>query len=140
MFGQSGKVDNLVSSICTGRSQAGVGARSKALSVLCLAVFGLSPSCPGAIAQVIPDIGQTGLSDYSAADRDRDLLDDSAIVALRADLKSKDDAVRQSALRRLNDLGANAWLFVPELITIIDGVSDDDKQMALDIARRRCYQ
>lgn len=130
MVRQSDRVNNLVSSRFAGRSQAGALSRRKALSLLCLAIFGLIPSCPVAIAQVIPDVGQ---ADDFAVDRDRNQLDDAAIKSLRADLTSKDDAARQAALRRLDDLGSNAWPFVPELITIIDGVSDDDKQVALGV-------
>lgn len=122
----------LIRGVCQTRHSAFKSGRHAALSLVCMTVLGLAPTCLTVCAQVLPDVGQTSTMDY-AADRDRNLLDDAAIISLRGDLKSKDDSVRQGALRRLDDLGADAWPFVPELITIIDGVSDDDKQMALGI-------
>ena len=51
------------------------------------------------------------------------------------ELHSKDVSIRLSALRKLDDMGAGAQPFVPELIKVVDGVHDGERQQALGILR-----
>lgn len=57
------------------------------------------------------------------------------VPGIATELHSKNVSVRLSALRKLDDMGSGAALFVPELIKVIDGIHDGERQQALGILK-----
>ncbi|CAN5577020.1 hypothetical protein BH11CYA1_BH11CYA1_21130 [soil metagenome] len=57
------------------------------------------------------------------------------VPGVATELHSKDVSVRLSALRKLDDMGAGAAPFVPDLIKVVDGIHDGERQQALGILR-----
>lgn len=57
------------------------------------------------------------------------------VPGVATELHSKDVSVRLSALRKLDDMGTGAAPFVPELIKVVDGIHDGERQQALTILK-----
>ncbi len=57
------------------------------------------------------------------------------VPGVATELHSKDVSVRLSALRKLDDMGTGAAPFVPELIKVVDGIHDGERQQALSILK-----
>lgn len=57
------------------------------------------------------------------------------VPGVATELHSKVVSVRLSALSKLDDMGAGAAPFVPELIKVVDGIHDGERQQALSILR-----
>ncbi len=57
------------------------------------------------------------------------------LPGVATELHSKDVSVRLSALRKLDDMGTGAAPFVPELIKVVDGIHDGERQQALSILK-----
>lgn len=58
------------------------------------------------------------------------------VPGVATELHSKVVSVRLSALSKLDDMGAGAAPFVPELIKVVDGIHDGERQQALSILRK----
>lgn len=54
---------------------------------------------------------------------------------ISTELQSNHSAIRLSALRKLDDAGAGAAPYVPDLIKVVSGIHDDERQQALSILR-----